>query len=334
MNTQPQIALDDLSLFGLREEPAISEQMIVNENRLAENNELADRILKSVYWEADRDAAFNRYYKSNDFANTLKLLKIFSVAPDRPLVEIGGGSGFLSWALNRRGFSNLTLMEPNPHFITGTGYLRSREDSQGIKIANSLEGFYESSTKFDTVVTRNCIHHFRNITYVASCIRQKMNTGGQWVVIREPYIESATELYQFLQGHPYSQPYGIYEFGFPASYYCDSIELAGFKLKSVVPAGYANSSLAQFSEERGRTLNRLGSKLTDTILKYAPSTTVKLFRTEQAIRDLLNIHKSLFSKPQVMVFERVELGELPENAIWYRPSALPDIDLKDQRTAA
>ncbi|WP_158222575.1 class I SAM-dependent methyltransferase [Rhodopirellula sp. MGV] len=313
--------LDDLVLYSLREDPQISEQMIVGENERAKTDELSDRILKSVYWEADREAAFARYFESSDFKNTLKLINTFDINPSAPLVEIGGGSGFLSWALTRSGFQDVSLLEPNPNFITGTGYLQTRADSKSITIENSLDRFYESSRSYETVVTRNCIHHFPNITFVAACIRQKLKDGGKWVVIREPYVETAIELYQFLQGHPYSQGYGIYEFGFPASHFINCIEMAGFELSAVVPATYANDALAMYSEEQGSTRNRLFTKTADMLLKRLPSATCTAYRIEQLLRAISGSKRSLFTKPQVMLFEKTDLGELSPATIWYQSNA-------------
>ncbi|MCD0459031.1 class I SAM-dependent methyltransferase [Roseiconus lacunae] len=314
----PQM-LDQLELFSLREEPAINEQMIVDENERAKSDELSAKILESVYWESDRDRAFERYHESLDFQTTLKLFKTFGVEKKQSIVEIGGGSGFLSWALTQEGYQDISLLEPNPNWITGTGYLRSRDDAKAIQIENSLDDFYASDRTYDTVVTRNCVHHFPNMTFVAACIRQKLNPGGRWVMIREPYVETAHELYRFLQGHPYSQGYGIYEFGFPAAHFARSLSMAGLRLRAAVPEPYANQTLALYSNDRGSRLNRWMTAAVDQILDKTPTLTRFGFWAEQMLRDCFKMRTAFFTRPQVMVFDREELGEMPASTIWYRP---------------
>ena len=317
--------LDDLSLFPLREDPDLWERLIEAENENAKSDPVAAKVLESVYWESDRDLAFRRFHESLDFQSTLKLLRLMGIDKNQPTVEIGGGSGFLSWALSQEGYQDISLLEPNPNYITGTGYLRSRPDATQIEIEHSLDAFYESDKMYQTVITRNCVHHFPNIAFVAAAIRQKMAPGGKWVMIREPFVESATELYQFLQGHPYSQAYGVYEFGFPASHFVQCLELAGLRLRSVVPAHYANNSLGLYSNDRGSRRNRIFSDVVDRVLSLMPGMTKLGYQAETMLRGLIRTRAACFTRPQVMTFQRVELDPISESTIWYRPqSKLPD----------
>ena len=60
----------------------------------------------------------------------------------------------------------------------------------------------------------------------------------------EWFADSPGELYQQIASHPYCQPYGLYEWPYPASHYAEAIEIAGFSLTAVVPSGYANNTSA------------------------------------------------------------------------------------------
>ncbi len=326
------IEADALELFGLQESPEISEQMIVNEQRRAGYDSLTARLLESVYWEADRDVAFDRYRQSLDFAKTLSLLDTFKIPKDKPLVEIGGGSGFLSWGLSQSGFKEVSLLEPNPHYTTGTGYLRSRQDTGAITVENSLSKWYASSKKYQTVVTRNCVHHFPNLALVAASIRQKVEPHGYWVMIREPYVQDSSDLYRFMHTHPFSQRYQIYEFAFPPTHYVQALELAGFKLQAVVPAGYANNALSMYSEAAASPRIERFTRAVDWLLARMPSTTVALYRAESSMRRLRR-WLQCFSQPQVMLFQRQELAGLPESAIWY-PYEAPRADQESSQLAA
>jgi hypothetical protein len=249
------------------------------------------------------------------------LLDLFGVGADAAVCEIGGGNGCLAWALRQAGYRRVSLLEPNPHFITGTGYLRTRADARDIVIENDLESWYESSRTYQTIITRNCVHHFRNLAWTAACIRQKIVPGGRWVMFREPFVETARELYRFLHGHPYSQAYGVFEFAFPPAHYVESLELAGFKLKAVVPAVYANGCLSRYETQPGGAWVRRLTAAVDVLLRRRPRWTAGAYRIEQIVRRLSGLPLGWFTRPQALLFERVELGELAAGDIWYRPSS-------------
>jgi hypothetical protein len=318
-----RLLLDDLEMFGLVEDPDRWERLILDENRRASFDPTARAIIESMYWETDRERAFARFLESRDCAGIGKLLKLLGVRSDHAVCEIGGGNGCLAWALCQAGYRDMTLLEPNPHFITGTGYLQTRPDARRLKIGNDLPGWYGDPAKYDVILTRNCLHHFPNLAWSAACIRQKIVPGGRWVVIREPFAETASELYRFLHGHPYSQAYGVFEFALPAAHYVESIELAGFRLAAVVPGGYANNCLSQYENGPGGFWTRRWTAAVDFVLRRYPRGTAVAYRAEQFLRRTLSLPLRLFSRPQVMLFERIELGRVEAGDIWYRPRPFP-----------
>jgi hypothetical protein len=309
--------LDQLELYRLCEDPDRWEQLVLAEIERSHTDPVARAILESMYWEADRDGAFERFRQSLDFRSMARLLAMFSVQKHDSICEIGGGSGCLSWALSRAGYIHVSLLEPNPHWITGTGYLRSREDAAAVRVENNLDRWYTDPRKYRVIVTRNCLHHFPNLTWTAACIRQKLELGGSWIMIREPYAAVSRQLYEFWQAHPYSQKYGVFEFAMPPAHYVDALELAGFRASAVVPGKYANDSLSLYQASEGSKVNRLFTRLVDRVLATLPSLTVAAYRMETVVSRLLRRSLGLFSRPQVIAFERVELGTLPANVILY-----------------
>ena len=291
--------------------------MILNESRRASEDPIAKLVLDSTYWEPDRDRAFDRFLQSRDFKTTLALLKGWGVQESDALVEIGAGSGFLAWALHRSGFNDLSLLEPNSNWVTGTGYLRSRADSANLKIENSIEAWYRNPARYDHVLTRNCIHHFPNMTWIAACIRGKLKEHGNWYVIREPFVDSPHEWYRFMQSHPFSQKYKIFEFACPSSQYINAIELAGFRLTAVVPAGYENNCLSLYSEDIGSQWNQRQSAFLTWILRKHPRFSVIAYRLENSLPRGFRKRIRWFSQPQVLAFQRIEMGTLPDNTLWY-----------------
>jgi hypothetical protein len=224
--------LDTLDVTTLREDPELLEHVIVGQHQQAAFDESIAALLHSIYLLPDRAADFERFATSNEFATILRLLQTFGATPNLRLIEIGGGSGLLTWALHQAGYS-IDLLEPSALWNTGTGYLRSRADIQGIEIINDHLAWHATSVRYDGLITKNCIHHFQNISQVAAGLRQKLATGGKWFAIREQFVDTPKELGEAIARHPYCQKFGIYEWFYPAHLYVESIELTGFRLDAV-----------------------------------------------------------------------------------------------------
>lgn len=300
-------ASDGLDLFNLVEDPARWEAAIVAEQERARRDPEAARILASIYCEEDRETAFARFRDSFELDVLDGLLRRVGVGPSRSICEIGGGPGWLGWGLRGRGFTSIEMLEPNGHHNTGTGYLRTRQDARDITIWNDLGAWYADDRRYDAVITHNCAHHFKNLSHVAACIRKKIAPGGAWLMVRESYADSAAELYYLLRSHPYCQRYKLFEFSMPAAHYIEALEIAGFRLSAVVPAGYANDTLALYVEGPGGLRNRLATRLIDAALAAAPRTTAMLYRAERLASLLAGPRFRRFTRPQAVLFHRVEV---------------------------
>jgi len=296
----------NLEIYGLREDPDRWEALIQEEIAASQTSAEARQIVDSMYWEADRSAAFQRFRDSLDFQGINDLLSIVGARPEWPICEIGGGSGQLSWSLAESGFENVELLEPNSRWITGTGYLETVLDAaQGrLRICNSLDSWYSSPQQFRMVITRNCVHHFPNIAMTAACIRQKLSKGGIWVMIREWYAENTRELYQRLAKHPYCQKYQVYEFPYPPWHYSDCIEYAGFSLQRVVPEGYLNNALSTYISDPGSSWRQFRSSYQRRIFKKYPKLGVALYRLQTNTSRSLRYRVGSYRCPQVMVFRK------------------------------
>lgn len=297
-----------IEIFNLKEDPDRWEDLIEKEIAASATVPESAQVVESMYWEKDRELAFKRFLESLDFQHIKELMQIHKISRKQPLCEIGGGSGQLAWALAQSGYENVELLEPNGRWITGTEYLQSQLEKMNgrLRICNDLGQWYNSEEKYQTIVTRNCVHHFPNIAMVAACIRQKMKMSGRWVMIRESYADDASELYALLRNHPYCQKYQVYEFAFPAKHYADSVEFAGFKLISVVPSRYANNTLAEYVKDEGSAFRRWKTRLQRSLIKRAPWMTVALFRLENFLNRLPGFRLRTWSRPQVMVFQRAK----------------------------
>ncbi|MFT3764841.1 MAG: methyltransferase domain-containing protein [Minicystis sp.] len=300
-------APDRLKIHSLVEDPDRWEAMIRAEIERGRADPGARALIEAIYCDEDCAAAFDRFLRSPELPRILGLLERLGVPKDARICEIGGGGGWLGWALHHAGYRHLEMLEPNGHFISGTGYLRTRPDAAGIRIWNDLGAFYADPGRFDFVLTHNCVHHFRGLGPIAASIRQKMEPGARWLMIREQYADSAEELYLRMAQHPYAQGYGLFEFWYPASRYVEEVELAGFDLVWVVPAGYANGVLDGTCTQEGGRLSRLRARAFDLLLDHAPEASARLYGAELFANRYLGRRMRRFTRPQAMAFRRREL---------------------------
>jgi len=300
--------LDQIVLLKLREDPDMWEELAQKEIALGYSDQKANSVIESMYWDERREAAFQRFLSSLDFVYIRRVLSHFGVNYQDSLCEIGGGSGYLVWALGQAGFLDLSLLEPNSQYITGTGYLQSLSEARKIKIYNNLSEWHMMTEKYRVIITRNCVHHFKNISMAAASLRLKMEPGGMWFMFREWYADNPIELYSLLQAHPYCQKYGVYEYPFPAAHYVEATEIAGFKLMGIVPARYANNCLGNYVQDEGPPAIRRFTRGIDSILKRRPGLTVIAYQIELFANRYLRTKFRRFTRPQVMIFCRVEIG--------------------------
>ena len=295
-------------LHRWREDPDRYEEIVRRQIEEADSDPRIAATLRGNYIHRNPDVAFEEYRASLEFQKVLRLLGIFGVNRSTRICEIGGGPGFVTWALARAGFENLCLVEPNGHYHTGTGYLRQRleRDGHAIEIVNDLDRWYSETSEYDLILTRNCIHHFPNIAFVAAAARAKLADGGRWFAWREQYAEDTEQLLNVLGKHPYAAKFGLYEFAYPAGYYEEAFRFAGYRLAAVVPAGYANNALIMYQPNEGdRAIQAFTAKV-EQLLARTPRSTVRRFHleifTNRYMRGILGPRR--YGRPAGLLFER------------------------------
>jgi len=304
LRSRSKDSLDSLNLIDLKEDPKEYEKCILLEQAKAKNDPEAEKLLNWIYLLPDRDKDFARYLQSRDFSVALKILRYFGIHKSTSVCEIGGGPGFLSWALKKSGFQNVDLLEPSTEWNTGTGYLSSLEITKGIGLYEDLSRWHRAEKLYDVLITRNCIHHFDNITRAAAIVRQKLKANGRWFALREAFADNAAELAALLTTHPFCQPYHLYEWFYPASHYVEAIQLAGFRLIGVIPTGYENNCLATYSEINPSNEDKLTATI-DAWLQTEPSRTVSEFWSEVEQSGSRSNSKKSYTRPQMMIFEKI-----------------------------
>ena len=292
-------------LHTLIEDPDRTEAAVCKEIARARTDPAALQVLEANYLDEDREAAFRRFRESFEFERLRRLLELLGIGPAARVCEVGAGGGWLAWALHTAGIAQVDILEPNHHPVTGTAYLKTRPDAAGIRIFDRLAAWYDDPTRYDLVLTRNCVHHFRGLGLIAAATRQKLTPAGRWLMLREWYAERPAEVYELLREHPYAFKHQLYEFPHPLTRYVDSVESVGFALEAVVPARYANGVLGDCATDLGPWPLRAATAVLDQALARAPWVTVLAYRLERPFRRRLPPKLRFFSRPQALLFRRI-----------------------------
>lgn len=298
-------------LRGMRESVSLKEETISYEQKQAKLCDNSRTLLEALYLDEDREASFTRFLQSQEFHTTLhEINRHANGNKNIKICEIGAGHGFLSLALAKAGFTNVCILEPNPNWVTGTGFTSKIADSLGVKIWNDLAQWYESEDLYDLVITKACVHHFNNVCKTAAEIRLKLRNNAKWMMFDEYFANSTRDLYTALINHAHIVKFGQYEWPYSSDLYVSLLDLAGFKLVEIIPNRFKNNHLTR-NEISKIKFSGFITTLTNVLasLKF----TAMAFKLEKFIDLLfgLDLKQRLFTLPQLMVFQPKSIG-LPE----------------------
>jgi 2-polyprenyl-3-methyl-5-hydroxy-6-metoxy-1,4-benzoquinol methylase len=300
-------AMDSLPVIALEENSDRVEAAVRALQAGARSDEKTRALLAAIYYEEDRAASFHRYAASRDFAATLRLLRLFGITTQSRIVEVGAGPGFLASALNQHKF-RVEILEPSTNWNSGTGYLRTRPGDQNIVIHSDHISWHAAPDRYEVVLTKNCLHHFPNMTQVAVSLRQKLNPGGWWIALREWFADDARELAAAVGNHPFRRKDpAIYEWPYPAHHYVEALEMAGLRLHAVVPSGYDNGCLGAYSEEMPSRKTQDATARSDRLLERQPERTVKAFWGEVKKNRFEGGAARHYTRPQALIFRKVRV---------------------------
>jgi hypothetical protein len=300
-------------LRGMKESASLKEETILKEIELAKTDPKIKTMLEILYLDEDREASFQRFCSSMEFKVTFEeIVRHAEYDWNVKICEVGAGSGFLAVALAKAGFHNVSILEPNRDWITGTGFIADYARKYGVRIWNDLDSWYEAEELYDLIITKACVHHFDNACKVGAEIRFKLDKHGKWMMFDEFFANSSEDLLSVLNNHVHAAKYGQYEWPYSASLYAELMDLAGYTLEEVIPNRYKNSYLCRnISEKR---------KLAKTVtiaakILIALHLTVIAFKLERFIDRcvLINTKFRLFTLPQLIVL-RPKAVAFPWNA--------------------
>lgn len=176
---------------------------------IRKNPEFAD-LVRYAYFEEDLSLNVERFGSSEEFAETMALIK--EMAPEaRTILDIGAGNGISSVNFALKGYE-VTVVEPDPSDSVGANAIRWLQGHYQINNMLVHEAFAENigfeSESFDIVYVRQAMHHAYELPkFIAECARV-LKPGGILLTIRDHVVFDQQDKEWFLKEHPLHKFYG------------------------------------------------------------------------------------------------------------------------------
>jgi hypothetical protein len=184
-----------------------------------------------------------------------------------------------------------------------TAHLRSVAGER-IEVINDLAVWHAIRNRFDAIVSVATVHHWQHIPWVALEARRTMRPGAHWFASMEWFADTPSEFLEAMTTHPTRTRYRHYEWAYPVSAYVDLIKSVGFTLVAVVPLYYHGNALMTVKPPTPPQIDQDAlDRLVDERL-LGPNGTVEFFWAEVDARRRDPHGPRLFSRPQVLVFQR------------------------------
>ena len=161
-------------------------------------------IVENTYILPNLQANVERFRKSAEFRETLRLIKFYCPSPQPLLLDIGAGNGIASLAFALEGFRVVSL-EPDPSPMVGSGAIRQLMKTYTISSIEIIEAFGENlpfeANHFDIVYGRQVMHHAHNLPQFVAEAARVLKKGGILFTTRDHVIKDENDKQIFLQRH-------------------------------------------------------------------------------------------------------------------------------------
>jgi 2-polyprenyl-3-methyl-5-hydroxy-6-metoxy-1,4-benzoquinol methylase len=192
--------------------------------------EYAD-LVEKAYFEEDLRLNVERFKSSEEFIETLRLLKE-NLPQAKTILDIGSGNGISAIAFALAGYE-VTVSEPDPSDTIGAGAVRALKAIYNIKDLDVYQEFAENikfdGKLFDVVYVRQAMHHAYNLREFVKNLAGLLRPGGMLFTVRDHVIFDARDKEWFLENHPLHKFYGGENAFTPAEYEA-AIEDAGLTI--------------------------------------------------------------------------------------------------------
>lgn len=241
-------------------------------------------LVEKAYLEKDLPINIERFRNSEEFAETLILLK--ELCPNASsILDIGSGNGVSSISFALNGY-NVVSIEPDPSNTIGAGAIRKLKEYYALKNIEVKESFAEDlcfeENTFDIVYARQAMHHAKELTKFVKEATKSLKRGGIFFSVRDHVLYNHEEDEKwFLETHPLQKFYGG-ESAYTEEEYKKAIKSANLTILKVL-------------------------KHYDSVINYFPMTKADFLKSQLAYKK--SIKRKLIKK--LFVFSKSKILQFP-----------------------
>ena len=189
------------------------------------------QLIQDAYLTSDLTENCRRFAASTEFAETLRLIRIYQPRA-HDILDIPAGNGIATVALVKAGF-NVVAVEPDPSEAVGRGAIAACLATEHLD-TRIVDAFGEKlpfdAGSFDVVYVRQGLHHAQDLNAMVGEYARVLRPGGLLLGCREHVVEDyGASLQAFLDAQPDHQLYGG-EHAFTLPDYRAAFAKAGFRL--------------------------------------------------------------------------------------------------------
>lgn len=202
-------------------------------------------LVEKAYFEEDLSLNVDRFRRSEEFEETLKLLKKYQPNA-KTILDIGCGNGISSIAFALQNYQVIAV-EPDPSETIGAGAIRKLKQINQLQNIEIFEAFAEDiafdTESFDVVYIRQAMHHAYDLNKFIGEAGRVLKKGGLLFTVRDHVIFDEKDKEWFLENHPLQKFYGG-ENAFKPEEYREAMQKAGLEVKQEIK--YYDSVLNYF----------------------------------------------------------------------------------------
>jgi ubiquinone/menaquinone biosynthesis C-methylase UbiE len=225
-----------------------------------------ENLVEKAYFEEDLSLNVERFKESEEFIETLQILKQYHPNA-KTILDIGSGNGISAVAFALEGYYVVTI-EPDSSNTIGAGAIRKLKAQYNLLNLEIYETFAEDlklpNESFDIVYVRQCMHHAYDLVKFVSEASRVTKKGGIFITIRDHVIFDKKDKEWFLATHPLQKFYGG-ENAFTSIEYKSAMVKSGFEIYKEIK--YYDSVINYFPVTKKDVENRLKDRKEKVIKK-------------------------------------------------------------------